>query len=77
MVEFDSTHCTPLPVRLFVQPWDPATTASGATADSALVGGAIPQSSASSTNSEDLSMGDDSFVKLYPIRMNAKNPPVQ
>jgi len=63
MVEFDSTHCTPLPVRLFVQPWDP-TTASGATAASALVGGSVPQSSASSTNSEDLSMGDDSFVKL-------------
>ncbi|XP_022238503.1 protein ABHD16A-like [Limulus polyphemus] len=23
MVDFDSTHCTPLPVELFQQPWDP------------------------------------------------------
>jgi len=57
MVEFDSTHCTPLPHRLFNQPWDPE--APAPTADQPHH---LPSSSASSTQSEDLSQ--DEFVKL-------------
>jgi len=59
MVEFDSTHCTPLPVRLFTEPWDPANNSSNS---AAAADNPLPPSSGSSTKSEDLS--DPDFVKL-------------
>jgi len=55
MVEFDSSHCTPLPFRYFTRPWDP---------ESVDTGDQPPPSSASSTQSEELSQDEASFVKL-------------